>query len=134
MPVRRARTDCAPEPQASDDDCCWVCCDGAGAERLLPTGCACRGSSGLAHLHCLIDAAAHDVRVWTACPTCRQDFTGEAEVGLARARWEMVKGRPDEDPERLFVANNLAVTFQESAGDNVGALGLLEHILEVGLN
>ena len=94
-------------------------------------GCACRGSGGLAHLSCLIDAAEYDVHRWTSCPTCLQDFTGEAEVGLARARWEKVRDRPEEDAERLFVANNLAVTLQESAGDNAGALHLLEHILAV---
>lgn len=83
-------------------------------------------------MRCLINAAVHDVARWTSCPTCLQDFTGEVEVGLSKARWENVRDRPEEDPERLFVANNLAVTLQESAGDNAGALLLLEHILAVG--
>jgi hypothetical protein len=36
-----------------------------------------------------------------------------------------------QDAERLFVANNLAVTLQESAGDFQGALLLLEEVLAV---
>ena len=63
---------------------------------------------------------------WTSCPTCLQDFTGDMEIGLAKARWERVRARAPEDPERLFVANNLAVTLQECADDHQGALLLLE--------
>lgn len=111
---------------------CWVCCEGSSADRpLLSTGCACRGSAGLAHLDCLVQAAKHDVECWTTCPTCRQEYTGAADVGLARARWALVRERPAEDEERLFVANNLAVTLKESAGDNEGALALLLEVLAV---
>jgi SAM-dependent methyltransferase len=42
-----------------------------------------------------------------------------------------VKNRPADDAERLFVANNLAVTLKESAGDNDGALLLMEEVLAV---
>ena len=110
---------------------CWVCCEGDSDEPLLPTGCACRGSGGQAHLSCLVQAAEHDINTWTLCPTCRQHFTGIAEIGLARARWAKVRDRPEEDPERLFVANNLAVTLMESAGDPEKALELLEMVLAV---
>ena len=65
------------------------------------------------------------------CPTCRQEFTGEVDVGLARARWERVRDRPPEDEERLFVALNLAVTLKESADDSLGALRLMEEVLAV---
>jgi len=75
--------------------------------------------------------ATHNVERWTSCPTCLQDFTGDMEVGLAKARWERVSARAPEDPERLFVANNLAVTLQESADDHQGALFLLEEVLAV---
>ena len=108
---------------------CWVCCD--DAPPLVPTGCGCRGSAGRAHLKCLIEAAKHDVARWTSCPTCEQFFTGECDVGLAKARWETVKDRPEDDGERLFVANNLAVTLTESAGDHAGALRLMEEVLAV---
>ena len=111
---------------------CWVCCEGGRSfQPLIPMGCACRGSAGLAHLHCLVEAALHNVESWTTCHVCRQEFTGEADVGLARARWERVRGRPEEDEERLFVANNLAVSLKESAGDNAGALRLMREVLAV---
>eukprot|EP00933_Yihiella_yeosuensis_P001199 TRINITY_DN101956_c0_g1_i1.p1 TRINITY_DN101956_c0_g1~~TRINITY_DN101956_c0_g1_i1.p1 ORF type:complete len:297 (-),score=59.82 TRINITY_DN101956_c0_g1_i1:304-1194(-) len=116
----------------NDADICWICCE--ASEELLSTGCACRGSAGLAHVSCLVEAARHDVDRWTLCPTCKQDFTGEMEVALARARWELVQDRPPEDAERLFVANNLAVTLQESVGDYEGALKLLEEVLSVRRN
>ena len=115
---------------------CWICCE-SGNEKgddvapLLATGCACRGSAGLAHTACLVTAATHNVNMWTTCPTCTQEFTGEADVLLARARWELVRERPAEDAERLFVANNLAVTLKESAGDNAGALALMQEVLAV---
>ena len=40
-------------------------------------------------------------------------------------------GREPEDAERLFVANNLAVTLHESAGDTEGALKLMKEVLAV---
>ena len=76
-------------------------------------------------------AATHNVESWTTCPTCQQYYTGDADVGLARARWETVCDRPEEDNERLFVANNLAVSLKESAGDNLGALRLMEEVLAI---
>lgn len=110
---------------------CWVCCDGAAAESLLPMGCACRGSAGFAHLLCLVSAARHNVDSWTTCPTCKQYYTGEVDVGLAKARWNLVHNRPDNDEERLFVANNLAVALKESADDNEGALTIMKDVLAI---
>ena len=113
-------------------DICWICHEGASAAApLLSTGCACRGSAGLAHLTCLVTAANHDVTVWNVCPTCKQEFTGELDVQLAKARWALVRERPADDEERLFVANNLAVTLKESGGDDAGALRLMEEVLAV---
>mmetsp|Transcript_34031 Transcript_34031/g.56353 ORF Transcript_34031/g.56353 Transcript_34031/m.56353 type:complete len:232 (+) Transcript_34031:152-847(+) len=116
-----------------NDACvCWICCEGQNEQGvLLPMGCACRGSSGMAHVICLVAAAKHNVRSWTMCPICKQDYTGEMDIKMAAARWELVRDRPAADAERLFVANNLAVTLKESAGDNAGALRLMEEVLEV---
>ena len=112
---------------------CWICCETSteAHEPLLSTGCACRGTSGAAHIRCLVRCAGHDVERWTSCPTCSQRFTGVAEVALARARWAGVCDRPPEDPERLFVASNYAVTLHESGSDRAGVLLLLEHVLAV---
>lgn len=119
------------EASSSDDDerRCWVCCEAEG--ELLETGCACRGSAGLAHTSCLVSAAKHNVNIWNSCPTCKQFFTGEMDLALSRARWELVRDRPAEDKERMFVANNLAVTLHESLGANDEALRLMEEVLAV---
>ena len=111
------------------DGVCWICCE--GGTDLLHTGCACRGSAGLAHARCLEQAAVHDVNRWTTCPTCKQQWTGEMEVALARARYERVRPRPADDEERLFVQQNLAVALFESAGDPDGATAMLEEVLAV---
>ena len=74
---------------------CWVCLELADSSRAAaaPTGCACRGSAGRAHLSCLIAAARHKTDIqdrhtaWQTCPTCKQQYTGPMHVGLARARW-----------------------------------------------
>ena len=74
---------------------CWVCLELAdtGGAAAAPTGCACRGSAGRAHLSCLIAAARHKTdrhnrhTAWGWCPTCKQSYTGPMRVGLARARW-----------------------------------------------
>ena len=79
----------------------------------------------------MVQAAKYDVNQWTTCRTCNQHWTGEMEVALARARWASVRDRLPEDAERLFVANNLAVTLQESAGDSEGAAQLLKEVLAV---
>jgi hypothetical protein len=113
------------------DYSCWVCCESEPQGLLHSTGCGCRGSTGLAHISCLVEAALHNMDSWTSCPMCKQDFTGECEIGLARARWERVRDRPAEDGERLFVANNLAVTLQQAAGDFEGAFKLLAEVLAV---
>jgi hypothetical protein len=115
---------------ASEPSTCWICCEGAeDGSPLLVAGCACRGSAGLAHVACVVAAAGHDISLWTHCPTCNQEFTGDMDVALARARWETVCGRPDDDGERLFVANNLAHSLSESVGDMEGARRLFEEVL-----
>jgi hypothetical protein len=71
-----------PEPVMAQDVglVCWVCqfadCEGHPEEPLLSTGCAClrAGSSGgRAHVSCLAGAAAHQIQLWSRCPTCRAD-------------------------------------------------------------
>ena len=108
---------------------CWICCE--ADDDLLSTGCACRGSAGLGHLNCLIRAAEARVDLWTTCPTCTQQWSGPVDVGLARARWDRMRDRAEDDEERLFVGNNLAVALNESAGDVDGALALMEEVLAV---
>jgi len=54
---------------------------------------------------------------WTDCPTCKQDYTGEVPLSLARGRWELKRGRPEEDNERLAAMNGLGLALKASGDD-----------------
>ena len=45
-------------PAASSSVACWVCLEGEAQGPLLHAGCACRGTSGFAHVACLVAAAS----------------------------------------------------------------------------
>ena len=113
---------------------CWVCAEGSSRtrSRQLMRGCACRGTdAGFAHLSCLVEAATHDENRWRSCPTCKQHFTGDVRLGLARARWELHRTQPTHDWQRLNAADSLAAALQECAGDHTGALPLFQEVLAV---
>ena len=81
---------------------CWVCreeADPTGGAAAAPTGCACRGSAGRAHLSCLVANARHgaDYDI-VARPSCVALMSGTLRgtrvrrasrftSGLARAHW-----------------------------------------------
>ena len=103
---------------------CWVCqfaeCEGNPDELLLSTGCACcrEGSSGgRAHVSCVAAAAQHNEKLWAECPTCRQHFTGEMCLGLVRAHWDLVRGHPQADEERLVALSNVAAMLHMTGDD-----------------
>lgn len=117
---------------------CWVCHDGEvkteTSSGKLMRGCACRGQdAGYAHLTCLVEAALHDQDTWDRCPNCRQDFTGDVRLGLARTRWKGVLARnlPPEDWERLNAADRFAQALLVCTGDHAGALPLFKEVLAV---
>jgi tetratricopeptide (TPR) repeat protein len=130
---------------ASNDDppACWICYErafvaeaGAHSAGPLLRACACRGpDASFSHLPCLVKYAgangtASRRKSWRQCPTCKQDYTGELQLGLARARWELVRGRAVEDGERLEAVDDLARALHD-AGDFDGALPLFEEALAV---
>jgi tetratricopeptide (TPR) repeat protein len=73
----------------------------------LQRGCACRGTAGFSHLACLVNAARADDERWLTCPVCRQQWTGSLKLSLARERWALEQGSPEEDGERLMAALDL---------------------------
>eukprot|EP01046_Picozoa_sp_COSAG06_P002535 COSAG06_NODE_90_length_24779_cov_33.515843_23_plen_438_part_00 len=126
-----------PQPDHEDGLVCWVCqfadCDEHPEEPLLSTGCACcrAGSSGgRAHVSCLAGAAAHQKKLWTTCPTCKQQFTGTVNLELCRTRWELYRSRPQADAERLMALRSLAGALTNS-GDGAAARPLLEELVAV---
>jgi hypothetical protein len=79
----------------------------------IPSGCACRSDSGLAHVDCLIEKAvsqqAHrGTKVRWECQTCEQKFTAAMRTGLGEAWWSRVCDEAEESAERLCAADNLA--------------------------
>jgi tetratricopeptide (TPR) repeat protein len=131
---------------ASGDDpgpACWICYErafaaeaGAHSAGPLLRACACRGpDASFSHLPCLVkyagaNRAASEGKSWWQCPTCKQDYTGELQLGLARGRWELVHGRAVEDGERREAVDKLAIALHD-ARDFDGALPLAEEALAV---
>jgi tetratricopeptide (TPR) repeat protein len=122
---------------------CWICYGRAFAAKAgahsagpLIRACACRGpDNNFSHLPCLVKYAgtnniASEGKSWWQCPTCKQDYTGELELGLARAQWELVRGEGLDDHDRYRAANNFAVALH-TARDYGGALPLFEEALAV---
>eukprot|EP00035_Acanthoeca_spectabilis_P012812 m.232760 g.232760 ORF g.232760 m.232760 type:complete len:448 (+) comp15722_c0_seq1:35-1378(+) len=100
---------------------CVICLDDSGSEPLLSPGCACRGDSGLAHLSCRIEAAAHGdsagrsevTSLWTTCGTCGQRWTGPLQHRLAATRWDRTADGDEETPAHLNAATAVAECAME---------------------
>ena len=75
---------------------CYVCLAGGPG---LVRGCACRGTAGVAHVHCHVERcrSAFDdelrrstfARAWTRCQECGQDFQGPLALALVTASWKL---------------------------------------------
>ena len=95
-----------PDDRAS----CIICLDSSPSP--IQSGCACRGDGGLAHVDCLVNAAASQQAqrggdAWSRCQTCKQEFTGAMQMGLAEA-WSRVAFQEAERKERLAAEGHLA--------------------------
>ena len=98
----------------ADGGACIICLDTSPPP--IQSGCACRGDSGLAHIACLVRAAASQQAqrgsgVWRECQTCKQGYTGTMQTGLAEAWRSRVAGQAAESAERLQAESNLAVSL-----------------------
>jgi hypothetical protein len=88
---------------------CTICLENAGPEYPVQGGCGCRGSSGLAHVACRIEAATHmqaakGFSVWCECGTCNQQYTGLTQFELACAWVRLVAAGGPLSPQRDDVA------------------------------
>ena len=93
---------------------CTICLDGDSAPPPIQRGCACRGEQGFVHVECNVKAAVHRQpgfhSGWYSCTICNQHFTGEMEVGLARALIARMEGTHAEDPDFLAAQASLHCT------------------------
>jgi tetratricopeptide (TPR) repeat protein len=122
---------------------CWICYEcafaaeaGAHSAGPLFRACACRGpDASFSHLPCLVKYAGANQTAsrgmsWWRCPTCKQAYTGELQLGLARASWELARGRAVEDNDRYHAANNFAAALHATR-DYDSALPLFEEALAI---
>ena len=66
--------------------------------------------------------------MWQRCPTCKQEWTGQMELGLARAEVASLASRPEQDFERLDATNMLTHALCKM-GEYAQALSLGEATL-----
>jgi tetratricopeptide (TPR) repeat protein len=66
---------------------------------------------------------------WWQCQTCKQDFSGDMQLGLAEAHWETVRALPAEDRARRFAMTLLATALHSCSHNYEAALPLLEECL-----
>jgi tetratricopeptide (TPR) repeat protein len=120
---------------SADEKACTICLDTSPPP--IQSGCACRGDSGLAHIGCRVKAAASQQAqrgnvVWRECQTCKQDFTGAMQTGLAEAWWSRVAGQAVESGERLAAESNLAVSlFQQGKSAEAEPIFRKVHAVEM---
>ena len=105
---------------AADGGACIICLDTSPPP--IQSGCACRGDSGLAHVACLARAAASQQAqrgsvAWRQCQTCKQDYTGAMQTGLAEAWRSRVAGQAAESAERLEAEYVLARSLVDQGKD-----------------
>ena len=118
---------------------CWVCLETADPDGVTaaPTGCACRGSAGYAHLSCLITAVQHKpAQERDSCPTCKQLYKGPMSAGLSDAllaasdlcRGTLDWGAMEDLMDFLNLAAHRANVLMES-GDDEGARQIYEQLV-----
>jgi hypothetical protein len=113
------------------DAVCWVCLGDEEEGHPLLRGCACRGSAGWQHINCLVEVATRKRAQWTRCPTCKQHWVGEVQLGLAHARFKRTRARPIADFERLTATAEFATALCDCCGDLSAAQPLYEEVLAV---
>ena len=120
---------------------CFVCLETVGRTALLPTGCACRGSSGWIHEDCAMQAAAAAQEragtwagagrnPWQTCPTCKVAYTGALKLALAREWCRRTASLSREDTQR-FAAHTTLGNALSASGKLAEAEDVVRGNLEV---
>ena len=111
---------------------CTICLDDADYPLPIQCGCGCRHAAGCAHVACKAEYAAHRGpgfhAGWLECPTCKQNYTGAMQLGLAESLLTLLQGRATEDHGRLCAQTTLAIAFME-AGRYTQAKALYQNVL-----
>lgn len=94
---------------------CSICLDNDGPPLPIQGGCGCREEAGCAHVACRVQAAEHQGlgfhEGWYTCTTCKQQYTGAMELGLAEALWKRHRHKPARNQDRLAAQSMLAGAY-----------------------
>ena len=104
---------------------CYICTEAVHrhTKEGLVRGCACRGTSGVAHVSCLVEQAKiliaeaeennlgikYDARWrrWDMCSLCEQQYHGVVRCALGWACWKTYLGRAEADQARFMAMTEL---------------------------
>ncbi|CAH0379461.1 unnamed protein product [Pelagomonas calceolata] len=112
---------------------CYICTQALHwkTKEGLVRGCACRGTSGVAHVSCLAEQAKIlvaeavennlDWKVknerwvrWCECSMCKQGYHGLVKCALGWACWKTYLGRPETDKIYVMAMNTLGSGLDET--------------------
>lgn len=83
-----------------EDPCCWICLsDGLDAGGVpLTRSCSCRGSTGFAHVSCIVGWAENECKrgdntndSFSVCPICKQLYQNDLRNDLSKAHVKFVE-------------------------------------------
>ena len=130
--VAVAVEDCATDTK---NQTCYICMEGAERRHTANEGlvriCACRGTSGFAHLSCLVRQAQilveeHEEKNlgpeqmserwarWYSCGLCEQRYHSAVWCAMGWACWKTYLGRPETDQVRCSAIHNLSNGLQHA--------------------
>ena len=130
--VAVAVEDCATDTK---NQTCYICMEGAERRHTANEGlvriCACRGTSGFAHLSCLVRQAQilveeHEEKNlgpeqmserwarWYSCGLCEQRYHSAVWCAMGWACWKTYLGRPEKDQVRCSAIHNLSNGLQHA--------------------
>ena len=125
--VAVAVEDCALDTKGQT---CYICMEGAERRHTANEGlvrmCACRGTSGFAHVSCLVRQAQTSVAEaeennrrtgwdrWYSCGLCEQRYHSAVWCAMGWACWKTYLGRPETDKVRCGAMNNLSNGLQHA--------------------
>ena len=123
---------------------CYICTQSVHwkTKEGLVRMCACRGTSGFAHVSCLAEQAkilfdeAEENNLdgerlearwmkWYTCSLCEQEYHGVVQCALGWACWKTYVGRPETDAARMVAITQLGNGLR-NAGHNEDALSVRE--------
>ena len=126
------------------DTSCWLCLEEGPDDsgKPLVRDCSCRGSSGVAHISCIIKYAKKEsrrlyerfdfegpgkcIRSFDSCPNCKQSYQNDLSKTLAKVCMEFVENELDVDGNDEFLhmhalVGQMSTLDSQDADDNVEA-------------